>query len=310
MGREGGGIMDSQTWVIKQTDIQLHAACPLRVTKSKAKKDSQTSMHAHDFYEVVLCASGRYIEMTKTGQRKMDAGSVIIMLPGEEHSPLITAESEIYMANFTMDLFGDELTDFLKQPGMMELFFYHFLVKGEDSIPCFLLSDAGLQKCIALFEQLLHPPALLADSSLLLYRKNLFANIMLLLAAEYVAQQPEYVEVSNSGRLITALITVESFLDLESKAIVQSIYSRLDVSKAYLFSYFKKHMGTTLLEYINHRKIVKSCTLLRTDLDITEVAMKLGFYDGAHYSRLFKRYMDITPSDYRKRYVDGDEVLL
>jgi len=293
--------MSDEIWVIRQQDIGLGASCPMRVVRSRAEGDYRVRMHTHDFYELVLCAEGEYRETTKAGARTMKSGHALVLLPGEAHAPELAEGTVTYMVNFVMDLFGDDLTDFLKTPGMMELFFYHFLVKETDGIPLFALSDWAFRECLSFLDKLLSPPPLADERSQRLYRKSCFTGVMLVLASDYAARHATYADRTSNGRLVTALIAVESLLQHDNQAIAQAVHERLDISRAYLSAYFKEHMGRSLNDYINHRKVVRSCGLLFTDQSVTEIALAYGFYDTAHYSRLFKRYIGMTPTEYRKR---------
>ena len=293
--------MRNEIWVIRQQDIGLGASCPMRVVRSRAERGFRVPMHTHDFCELVLCAEGEYRETTKAGARTMEPGHVLVLLPGEVHAPELAEGTVTYMVNFTTDLFGDDLTDFLKTPGMMELFFYHFLVKGTDGIPLFALSDRALRDCLSLLDMLAAPPPLADERSHRLFHKSCFSAVMLVLASEYASRHATYADLTSNGRLVTALIAVESLLQHENQTIAQAVHERLDISRAYLSAYFKEHMGRSLNDYINHRKIIRSCGLLFTDRSITEIALAYGFYDTAHYSRLFRRYIGMTPTDYRKR---------
>lgn len=43
-----------------------------------------------------------------------------------------------------------------------------------------------------------------------------------------------------------------------------------------------------------------SCLLADTDAPLSEIALETGFYDQAHMSRTFRRWMGMTPSQFRK----------
>ncbi|MGG1678217.1 AraC family transcriptional regulator [Neobacillus sp. NRS-1170] len=69
----------------------------------------------------------------------------------------------------------------------------------------------------------------------------------------------------------------------------------------YHFSHlFKKEVGLSLIDYLNRLRIDKSLSYLEmTDLPISEIADRTGFHDANYFSRMFKKYMQFSPTDYR-----------
>ena len=69
----------------------------------------------------------------------------------------------------------------------------------------------------------------------------------------------------------------------------------------YHFSHlFKKEVGLSLIDYLNRLRIDKSLSFLEmTDLPISEIAARTGFHDANYFSRMFKKYMQFSPTDYR-----------
>ena len=68
---------------------------------------------------------------------------------------------------------------------------------------------------------------------------------------------------------------------------------------------FKKFTGVTYYEYLTKRKISYAEVLLldRTDLSISDIAMRSGFNSLATFNRVFKQNLNCTPSEYRNTYV-------
>jgi AraC-like DNA-binding protein len=55
------------------------------------------------------------------------------------------------------------------------------------------------------------------------------------------------------------------------------------------------------MEYINYLRMNKAASLLiDSDLNISEIAMTIGFDDSNYFSRLFKKYKKMSPSEMRK----------
>lgn len=73
------------------------------------------------------------------------------------------------------------------------------------------------------------------------------------------------------------------------------------LSEYYFCKFFKSTTGQSPMNYINRTRIEKSATLLKnTDESITNIAIKVGFNDVNYYSRTFKKFMNMSPTQYRK----------
>ena len=73
------------------------------------------------------------------------------------------------------------------------------------------------------------------------------------------------------------------------------------VSSAYLSTMFKKEMGYNFIEYVNLRKIELARQMLQDGKMVYEVSELLGFENSTYFSRVFKRYTDVSPDIYRKQ---------
>jgi transcriptional regulator GlxA family with amidase domain len=63
---------------------------------------------------------------------------------------------------------------------------------------------------------------------------------------------------------------------------------------------FKAATGQTPLQYLHNARIQVAKELLQTsNLSIGEIAYRAGYQDFAHFTRLFKRLLGVTPSQYR-----------
>ncbi len=72
------------------------------------------------------------------------------------------------------------------------------------------------------------------------------------------------------------------------------------ISLGYLSTVFKKAMGQTVSEYIRRRRMEHAAYLLETTgLQIQTVALHCGILDVQYFSKLFKKHMKLTPTQYR-----------
>ena len=74
----------------------------------------------------------------------------------------------------------------------------------------------------------------------------------------------------------------------------------LSVSRYYTL--FKENMGCSPSEYMIVLRINRACTLmLQSDITVKEIASLVGYHDAFYFSRLFKKYMGISPAEYKKQ---------
>lgn len=89
-------------------------------------------------------------------------------------------------------------------------------------------------------------------------------------------------------------------LHFKQKITVGDIANEVELTKEYLSSKFHKVMGKTLPNYINELKINESKYLLHfTDMSLIEISSSLSFSSQSYFQTLFKKYVGVTPLQYR-----------
>jgi len=79
---------------------------------------------------------------------------------------------------------------------------------------------------------------------------------------------------------------------------LSSIAQACQITSSYLCRLFSEHLGTTFVEYITRYRIERATILLQMDgLSIKETALSVGFQDPNYFSRVFRRYVGVSPSD-------------
>lgn len=77
--------------------------------------------------------------------------------------------------------------------------------------------------------------------------------------------------------------------------------TNITINPKYFIKLFKKHIGFAPIQYLNRVRIEKSCSnLLHTNLPISNIALDSGFGDLRFFNRQFKRFVGITPREYRQ----------
>ncbi len=86
----------------------------------------------------------------------------------------------------------------------------------------------------------------------------------------------------------------------QHKISLASVSEHIGLSSGYLCRIFKEETGGSINACINNLRMTKAGKLLKdSNSYIKEVAISVGFEDQLYFSRLFKRYYGMTPSEYR-----------
>lgn len=89
--------------------------------------------------------------------------------------------------------------------------------------------------------------------------------------------------------------------NIENRICLDDVLQYIGYSHTHLNTIFKQATGCTPLQYINRMKIEQACMLLSTtNLKINQICYKIGIEDQLYFSRLFRKTMGTTPSQYRK----------
>ena len=79
--------------------------------------------------------------------------------------------------------------------------------------------------------------------------------------------------------------------------------NRVGMSVRKLQRRFQATFQTTPQRYVGKLRVLEACELLAgSNLPVTEIALKVGFYDHSAFSKKFSELMGVSPRDYRKRF--------
>lgn len=157
---------------------------------------------------------------------------------------------------------------------------------GMNPDDAFTLSDSYIQKC---------------ESSNDYSRIINLRYRMLIDFARHVNQLQE------AGAKSQLVSDVANYIDhhMSETITVEAMAKEFYMSRSYLSKRFKAESNITLTDFILNRKTEEAKHLLRyTDQPLTAISLHLGFSSPGHFSRVFRKYVSMSPSDYRKKYLN------
>ncbi len=95
--------------------------------------------------------------------------------------------------------------------------------------------------------------------------------------------------------------------NLSEKITVDSLAEIMHLSSDRFYHIFKEKMGVSPIRYITEKRILMACELLKnTDFSISRIATEFHFCTSSYFSEQFFKFMQMTPSCYRKQRENDD----
>lgn len=85
------------------------------------------------------------------------------------------------------------------------------------------------------------------------------------------------------------------------KITIEKLAEEFHTNRTTLLNDFKKYTGQSVNNYLISLRLMMASTLLRdTELPVDEICDRTGFHDISYFSKVFKKKLYYTPSEYRR----------
>lgn len=238
--------------------------------------------HTHDFLEIVLITSGAGIHTVNGTKIALRQNDFFILPVHTPHSLIPLSSTENFkwinfivnydlIINYCSQIVPNEVLHLSANCEIMNLL--NMMIKEAHSYSAYS-EDILFGYVIALIH---------------LYKKNVLAHDDFSLMnseikSAYIARVVKYMQ-QNYHRKIT----------------VKELAEVANISVGHLERLFRNEHSTTPIEYLNLYRIQNACNLLiHTDYTIQQVGELVGFYDAKFFYNTFKKYIGLTPKNYKK----------
>lgn len=254
--------------------------------------------HYHPEYEIVLVLKSHGRRMVGDHIGKFDEGDLVCMGPHLPHvwvndprfiNGQMDYPAEAIVIHFKDDFLGE---NFLNIPEM-EAFknFLHLSNRG------MVINGSAKADITGLMEKMPGMNGLQRLSSLMLI-------------FDILSRTQEYDLLASPGFVKTVNIRGSDRLNKITEYLIQNFDQDITLSKVASIAnmavttfsnFFKENYRVTFVEYLNTLRIGYACKKLsEKDQNIVDVAYECGFNSLANFNRQFKKYKQMTPTEYRR----------
>lgn len=161
-----------------------------------------------------------------------------------------------------------------------------------------IIHDTRLQQLLEKLIALLDTQSKFKDAEI----KLTLLELLVFLCKHYSTDQPpvDALHDISLNRISSAIAFIKE--NLSNKLTVDDICKAVGLSRYYFMREFRRITGYTLTSYINIIRCEQAKMLLQTNENmVKDIASTCGFDSESYFTNVFKRYTDMSPSEYRKK---------
>jgi len=269
---------------------------PVKFHRVRASQYGETlfTNHWHKHIELLFFISGKALIECNSAADNVQVGELVVFNSNDLHAGISQSEDLFYYVMIidpillqSQSIDATE-TKFITPITQNRILFNNFIKRDVEIGDCLLSIVHELEEQEFGYE---------------LAVKSLLFRILTLLLRKYVARiltPNDYkIRIKNLERFTPILQYIEASYFEELS--VHVLADKAGLSRFHFSRLFKDLTGRTLTDYINEIRVGRAEYLLRnTPLTISEIAINTGFHDIYYFSRIFKIYKHMPPSELRK----------
>lgn len=248
------------------------------------KKTDQYALHCHNFYEVFYFIAGNVSYLVEGKRYVPKPHSLLLIAPHVFHGVKIESDIpyERISLHFVPGFLHPENRSVLLSP-------FH----AEDSSAAIYYEDNGDQTMYPFFKQLID--ARFAGEAIreLSLRVRLEALLSQIWISSYSFKGAT--ETSSSTKSVSRIIAYLNDHITESMKL-DDLSAALYISKHHLNKMFRRATGTTVGNYVTHKRVVMAQNLMLQGQTASSAAAAVGFHDYSSFFRAYKKVLGYPPS--------------
>lgn len=264
---------------------------PIDIHRSEhTKKGTVIPAHWHENFELLYFETGQAIVNCNAKPLSVKAGDLIIINSNDLHSCDNSSTKLIYyVIEFNLSFLHSKEIDLCQTKYMIPLLQNRILFQNQP-LPQYSLFNE--------IEQLILESTTKEIGYELSIKSCVYQILALLLryhTKQTISPSAKKRQQENLDRLRPILHHLDTYYTEEFT--LAELAAKANMSAGYFCRIFKNLTGKTPFEYINHLRLHEASRLLAEGhLNITEIALRVGFSDSNYFSRQFKKYKNCPPS--------------
>ena len=273
----------------EQILLQLHdkPAC----VQIETLVNEYEALHHHDYYEILYIEKGNVTYLLHEQTYNLKAGDLILIPPTSLHrlvsfNSTISSRFILLFSSKFINKFSTSNTRLLKAFDHAKNSNYYKISITENIRP-------------ALEKSLKQASEIMLNNNYGMDLEYIARFIKIIIILNSISNEQDNTYLPNNN-LIIDKITEYIDLNIANKILIEDIANHLALSVSRVSHIFKQETGTSILKYINKKRMMLAKELIRQGDQFFNIANKCGFQDYTSFFRAFKKEYNLTPGEYLK----------
>lgn len=118
----------------------------------------------------------------------------------------------------------------------------------------------------------------------------------------------DYVRKSLEFNIKATILKAKEIIDhrYRENLTLEELARSVSISPFYFCRLFREELGVGFTEYLTKVRLGKAVHLLAEGLSVKECCFALGYNDPNYFSRIFRKYYQVSPSEYREKLLNKE----
>jgi len=258
--------------------------------------------HYHYYIELLYCISGKAQVFIDGKNYNFNIGDMVLINSREVHSIYSTSEDIIEYIVVKFDpniLYSTSITVFESK------YVFPFTSTKSTHQKVFTNNEIHDTYIPRLLHEIIIENTKKHYGFELAIRNNIGSVFLLILRNWYEKGLDLNISTNINERALKKLQRVFDYVDKNymNDISAESVASTCEMSYSYFSRFFKAAVGKAFSTYLNYVRITEAeKLLLSTNLNITEIAMEIGFTSSSYFIQQFKHYKILSPKQFKMKF--------